>query len=82
MTKEEVNIVFDLYDVRAKLMKLMYTADGLMEIYKHDNEDEAAKYQCGKKYAYMDAMGMISELINKIKNQKESTKESHLTHEL
>ena len=68
MTKEEINIVCDLYDKKAEIMKYMYTAESLLEIYKHDNDNEAAKYQCGKKYAYMDAMTIISEVINKIKN--------------
>lgn len=68
MTKEEINIVCDLYDTKAEIMKLLYTADALMEIYKKDNEQEAAKYQCGRKHAYTDAMTMISSVINKIKN--------------
>ena len=68
MTKEEINIVCDLYDKKAEIMKSFYTADSLMEIYKHDNEEESAKYQCGRRNAYMDAMTMISEVINKIKN--------------
>ena len=68
MTKEEVNIVCDLLDLKAELMKQIFTAQDLMEVYRKDDNIEGFKYQCGRKHALLNAMTMISTHINKIKN--------------
>ena len=75
MTKEEVNIVFDLYDIKADLMKMISTTDDLKDIFDTTGDIEAYKYQLGKKYAYMHAMKMITKEINKLRHVESEVKE-------
>ena len=68
MTKEEINIVCDLYDMKIELMKMISTTDDMKDIFNATGDMEAYKYYQGKKNAYVHVMTLLSEHINKIKN--------------
>ena len=67
MTKEEVNIVCDLYDMKAELIKCISLADDLADIYNATDEVESYKYQMGKRSAYTAALKIISKEIDKLR---------------
>ena len=68
MTKEEIGILCDLYDIKIELAKKISTADDMKYIFNQAGDKEAYKYYQGQKNAYMVAMTILSTQINKIKN--------------
>ena len=78
MTKEEVNIISDLFDIKAEIMKMISLSDDLKQLYQN-NDVEAFKYQLGKKYAYLHAMKLITKEIDKLRHVES---DDNLIHEI